>query len=180
MSSFGCLGLEKRVLGWRCGPPHPFAPLHHHPTQNLDSLELEWRTAKRHRLPESVIENTGGTQETEGSHSVPPPPRPTGLAAGPAACLLACADDVPAAAPTPGPAAAPGGARAAAPAAAAADESIAKMQSIRFEGGRVVRTAYLDDFPFPHYVLLRDAAGLPRALGGLVRRWVDAAAASSS
>jgi hypothetical protein len=37
---------------------------------------------------------------------------------------------------------------------------------------------YLDDFPFPNYVLVRDTAGLPRALGGVIRQWVDAAAAA--
>ena len=59
--------------------------------------------------------------------------------------------------------------------------SLADLRTVSFgPDGRPTTSSYLDDFPFPHYVLLRDAAGLPRALGGLVRRWVDAAAASSS
>ena len=66
-------------------------------------------------------------------------------------------------------------------AAAATSGSLADLRTVSFgPDGRPTTSSYLDDFPFPHYVLLRDAAGLPRALGGLVRRWVDAAAASSS
>ena len=57
--------------------------------------------------------------------------------------------------------------------------SLADLRTISFgPDGAPRATPYLDDFPFPHYVLLRRAAGLPSALGGLLRAWLGAAAAA--
>lgn len=58
----------------------------------------------------------------------------------------------------------------------ASDESITRMQSIRFEGGRVVRTAYLDDYPFPYYLVVRDVQTLPATLSDAMRQWFELAA----
>jgi midasin len=60
------------------------------------------------------------------------------------------------------------------------DESIASMQSIRFEGGRVVRQAYLDDYPFPYYLVVRDVQQLPAILSDAMRQWFELIAAASA
>ena len=36
---------------------------------------------------------------------------------------------------------------------------------------------YLDAFPFPFYILLRDLAALPATLAGLLRQWFELSAA---
>ena len=58
--------------------------------------------------------------------------------------------------------------------------SLADLRTVTFDPatGSPSAVPYLDDFPFPNYVLVRDTAGLPRALGGVIRQWVDAAAAA--
>ena len=58
----------------------------------------------------------------------------------------------------------------------APDESITRMQSIRFEGGRVLRSAYLDDYPFPYYLVVRDVQALPATLSDSLRQWFELAA----
>jgi midasin len=72
-----------------------------------------------------------------------------------------------------------GGSAAAAAAAAAAAESITATQSVRFVNGNVVRTAYLDDYPFPYYLVIRDTAALPDTLSDAVRQFFAAAGGSS-
>ena len=62
----------------------------------------------------------------------------------------------------------------------AADESITRMQSIRFEGGKVMRTAYLDDYPFPYYLVVRDIQALPTVLSDAMRQWFELAARAST
>ena len=42
---------------------------------------------------------------------------------------------------------------------------------VTFSGGAPVYRPYLDDFPFPYYVVLRDVAALPRTLADLMRQW---------
>lgn len=58
--------------------------------------------------------------------------------------------------------------------------SLADLRTVTFDPATGTPSAvpYLDDFPFPNYVLVRDTASLPRALGGVIRQWVDAAAAA--
>jgi midasin len=43
-------------------------------------------------------------------------------------------------------------------------------------GGAVVRAAYLDDYPFPFYVVVRDVRTLPDVLADAVRQWFEASA----
>ena len=65
------------------------------------------------------------------------------------------------------------------PGASRAPTSLADLRTISFSPDGAPRaTPYLDDFPFPHYVVLRRAAGLPAALGGVVRAWLEAARAA--
>jgi midasin len=50
-------------------------------------------------------------------------------------------------------------------------DSILSTQSVRFVGGNVIRTAYLEDYPFPYYLVIRDTAALPEALSDALRQW---------
>lgn len=52
-----------------------------------------------------------------------------------------------------------------------AGQSLADMQTVSFAGGKPVLSRYLDAFPFPYYILLRDIAALPRTLADLLRQW---------
>lgn len=60
----------------------------------------------------------------------------------------------------------------------AADSSILNMQSIKFVGGRVVKNSYLDDYPFPYYLVLNDTRALPDVLADALRQWFDIVARS--
>lgn len=51
--------------------------------------------------------------------------------------------------------------------------SLADMQTVSFVGGKPVFSKYLDSFPFPYYVMLRDIAALPRTLADLLRQWFE-------
>lgn len=51
--------------------------------------------------------------------------------------------------------------------------SILDMQSVAFVGGKPVFTKYMDSFPFPFYIVLRDTAALPRTLADLLRQWFE-------
>ena len=44
------------------------------------------------------------------------------------------------------------------------------LQSVSFVGGKPTFTCYLDTFPFPYYILLRDVTALPRMLSNLMRQ----------
>ena len=43
-------------------------------------------------------------------------------------------------------------------------------QVVSFEGGRPSMTKYLQSFPFPYYILLKNMEALPRALADLLRQ----------
>jgi midasin len=51
--------------------------------------------------------------------------------------------------------------------------SLLDMQSVSFEGGRVVMRRYMDDFPFSHYLVVRDIGSLPHMLADLLRQWFE-------
>eukprot|EP00897_Mesotaenium_endlicherianum_P007207 jgi/Mesen1/6514/ME000332S05520 len=53
------------------------------------------------------------------------------------------------------------------------EESILDMQSVSFTGGAPKFTKYLDTFPFPYYILLRDIGALPQTLANLLRQWFE-------
>ncbi len=57
--------------------------------------------------------------------------------------------------------------------AAASGGGLLDMQTVSFQAGKPVFTKYMDAFPFPYYVLLRDIATLPRTLAGLLRQWFE-------
>ncbi|XP_055945739.1 midasin-like isoform X2 [Argiope bruennichi] len=53
-------------------------------------------------------------------------------------------------------------------------DSILDIQSTIFESkGKVTLKPYIDDFPFPFYIILRDISALPTTLGGALRQWFE-------
>lgn len=44
------------------------------------------------------------------------------------------------------------------------------IQEATFQGGNVKFSKYLDSFPFPYYILLRNIEALPRTLADLLRQ----------
>ena len=88
------------------------------------------------------------------------------VAARPGVCLAFLALD---SAPT----AVTGEAGAAGGGVSGAGSSLMDMQTVSFVNGKPVFTKYMDAFPFPYYVLLRDVSGLPRTLAGLLRQWFE-------
>ena len=53
--------------------------------------------------------------------------------------------------------------------------SIVDMQSVTFEGGKPLFVRYLDSFPFPYYIILRDMDELPRTLADVMKQWLELA-----
>ncbi|CAL5443785.1 unnamed protein product [Camellia sinensis] len=52
-------------------------------------------------------------------------------------------------------------------------ESIMDLVEASFEGGNIKSLKYLDSFPFPFYIVLRDIEALPRTLADLLRQWFE-------
>jgi len=56
----------------------------------------------------------------------------------------------------------------------AAGQSIEKERRISFtSSGAIVNSAYLEDYPLPYYVVLKDVAALPQALSDALRQWFE-------
>ena len=55
----------------------------------------------------------------------------------------------------------------------AAKESVLDMQQVAFENGVPSFIKYLDGFPFPYYMILRDIQRLPHLLADLLRQWLQ-------
>lgn len=51
--------------------------------------------------------------------------------------------------------------------------SILDMQTVSFVAGKPAFAKYMDSFPFPFYIVLRDTAALPHALADLLRQWFE-------
>lgn len=83
-----------------------------------------------------------------------------------------------------------GGAGAAAPAAAVAPvaarkatqkssaehnevHSILDIKQFSFVGGKVQFTSYMDDYPFPYYIIVRNMNALPEVLADALRQWFE-------
>ncbi|KAE8646507.1 midasin [Cucumis sativus] len=52
-------------------------------------------------------------------------------------------------------------------------ESIMELMEASFDGGNIKFSKYLDSFPFPYYIILRNIEALPRTLGDLLRQWFE-------
>ncbi|KAK9820997.1 hypothetical protein WJX81_006213, partial [Elliptochloris bilobata] len=55
--------------------------------------------------------------------------------------------------------------------------SLLDTQAVSFAGGAPTFAPYLDSFPFPFYIVLRDIAALPATLAALLRQWFELSAA---
>jgi midasin len=60
-----------------------------------------------------------------------------------------------------------------------AASSLLDMQSVKFVDGKPVFERYMDSFPFPYYIVLRDIAALPATLADLLRQWFELNASNS-
>lgn len=49
--------------------------------------------------------------------------------------------------------------------------SLLDLSTVSFVDGQPQFSKYLDDFPFPLYIVLRDTMSLPRTLADLLRQW---------
>nr|QEY02173.1 midasin [Oliveria decumbens] len=52
-------------------------------------------------------------------------------------------------------------------------ESIMDLMEASFQSGNVTFSKYMDSFPFPFYVLLKNIEALPRTLADLLRQWFE-------
>ncbi|XP_049392138.1 midasin isoform X1 [Solanum stenotomum] len=52
-------------------------------------------------------------------------------------------------------------------------KSILDLEEATFQGGDVKLSKYLDSFPFPYYVVLKNIEALPRTLADLLRQWFE-------
>ncbi|GFS38673.1 midasin [Nephila pilipes] len=53
-------------------------------------------------------------------------------------------------------------------------DSILDITTTKFEGNnKVIFKPYIEDFPFPFYIILRDISALPTILGGALRQWFE-------
>ncbi|XP_056176640.1 midasin isoform X2 [Syzygium oleosum] len=53
------------------------------------------------------------------------------------------------------------------------EESIMDLMEATFQGANIKFSKYLDSFPFPYYILLRNIEALPRTLADLLRQWFE-------
>ncbi|XP_020530997.1 LOW QUALITY PROTEIN: midasin [Amborella trichopoda] len=53
------------------------------------------------------------------------------------------------------------------------EESIMDVQSVSFSSGRTKISKYLDSFPFPYYIILKNIEALPSTLADLLRQWFE-------
>lgn len=55
-----------------------------------------------------------------------------------------------------------------------AKDSVVDMKSVRvLPGGKIVSAPFLDSFPFPYYLVLRDVNMLPTVLADALRQWFE-------
>ena len=53
------------------------------------------------------------------------------------------------------------------------EHSITKERMVVFEGAEVRTPQYLEDYPFPYYVILNGVAELPEVLSDALRQWFE-------
>ena len=52
-------------------------------------------------------------------------------------------------------------------------DSIVNMKEVTFEKGKPVVTQFIDDYPFPYYIVLDDLTSLPEVMGDALRQWFE-------
>ena len=60
-----------------------------------------------------------------------------------------------------------------------AEKSIKDIKSAQFKDGKVIWKSYLDEFPFPYYLILRDIEKMPNCLADALRQWFQLIEAES-
>ena len=53
------------------------------------------------------------------------------------------------------------------------DDSVLELQQVAFDKGTPVFSRYLEEFPFPYYIILKEVQHLPRLLADLLQQWVQ-------
>jgi midasin (ATPase involved in ribosome maturation) len=59
------------------------------------------------------------------------------------------------------------------------EDSIAKMKEVSFVKGKPIVTNFMEDYPFPYYILLNNMEKLPEILGDALRQWFELLARTS-
>jgi midasin len=52
-------------------------------------------------------------------------------------------------------------------------DSIVNMKEVSFEKGKPIVKRFIEDYPFPYYVVLDDMMALPEVLGDALRQWFE-------
>jgi midasin len=52
-------------------------------------------------------------------------------------------------------------------------DSLVNMKEVTFEKGKPVVKRFIEDYPFPYYIILEDMAALPEVLGDALRQWFE-------
>ena len=47
------------------------------------------------------------------------------------------------------------------------------MKEATFENGKPKLSHFIDDYPFPYYIVLEDMSSLPEVLGDALRQWFE-------
>jgi midasin len=53
------------------------------------------------------------------------------------------------------------------------ESSILDIQSISYPNNKLTIKSYIDEFPFPYYIILRNIQNLPTVLGDALRQWFE-------
>jgi midasin len=52
-------------------------------------------------------------------------------------------------------------------------DSIVHMKEVTFEKGKPVVKRFIEDYPFPYYIILEDMSALPEVLGDALKQWFE-------
>jgi len=52
-------------------------------------------------------------------------------------------------------------------------DSILNMKEVTFEKGKPVVKRFIDDYPFPYYIVLDEVLSLPEVLGDALKQWFE-------
>jgi len=52
-------------------------------------------------------------------------------------------------------------------------ETILDIQQVSYPNGKLTISNYIDEFPFPYYIILRKLANLPEVLADALRQWFE-------
>ena len=57
--------------------------------------------------------------------------------------------------------------------AAAEKDSILELKSVTYPNGKLTISRYIDEFPFPYYLVVRELKALPQVLSDALRQWFE-------